>query len=118
MKAPKGLTKAKMVEFVYLVARLPREPEQGDSTLNELIGEAQILLDIDPLRRVRKLKGPSCDPALYMFTPTWEDAQWLVYEMNRSAFTRDGYFVAGKFWPELLDGRIPVVFGHVAKKQE
>jgi hypothetical protein len=46
--APKGLTKAKLVEFVHRVARLPRELDQGDSTLNELIGEAQILLDIDP----------------------------------------------------------------------
>ena len=115
--APKGLTKAKLVEFVYLVARLPREPEQGDSTLNELIGKAQILLDIDPLRKVRKLKA-SVDPVLYMFTPTWEDARWLASEMNRSRFTRDGYFVAGNFWSELLDGRIPVVFGDVAKKQE
>jgi hypothetical protein len=115
--APKGLTKAKLVEFVYRVARLRREPEQGDSTLNELIGEAQILLDIDPLRRVRKLKD-RVDPALYMFAPTWEDARWVVAEMNRSRYTRDGYFVAGNFWAELLDGRIPVVFGDVAKKQE
>jgi hypothetical protein len=55
------------------VTRLPREPDQGDSTLNELIGEAQILLDIDPLRRVRKLKERE-DPALYLFAPTWEDS--------------------------------------------
>jgi hypothetical protein len=115
--APKGLTKAKLVEFVYRVARLPREPERGDSTLNELIGEAQILLDIDPLRKVRKLKNRE-DPALYTFTPTWEDAQWLAAEVNRNGYTRDGYFVAGKFWAELLDGRASVVFGEVAKKQE
>ena len=116
--APKGLTKAKLVEFVYRIARLKREPDQGESTLNELIGEAQILLDIDPLRRVRKLKDCGADPALYMFTPTWEDARWVVAEMNRSRYTQDGYFVAGNFWAGLLDGRIPVVFGDVAKKQE
>jgi hypothetical protein len=38
--------------------------------------------------------------------------------MNRSGYTRDSYFVAGNFWAELLDGRIPVVFGDVAKNQE
>lgn len=69
MIAPKGVTKAKLVEFVYRVARLKREPEQGDSTLNELIGEAQVLLDIDPLRRVRNLKD-LMDPFLYMSAPT------------------------------------------------
>jgi hypothetical protein len=115
VRVPKGLTKAKLLRFVHLIAWLPREPEQGDSTLNELIGEAKVLLDLDPLWRLRRVKNRE-DPALYTFTPTWEDAQWLAAEVNRSGYTRDGWFVAGKFRAELLDGVVAVVFGEVAKK--
>jgi hypothetical protein len=106
-----------MLEFIVRVAAVPRELHQGESTLNELIGEAQILLDIDPMRRVRRLKNRE-DPTLYSFAPTWEDAQWLAAEVNRNGYTRDGWFVAGKFRAEWLGGVAPVVYGELAEKQE
>ena len=88
MRVPKTLTKDKLLKFVYKVALLPRERGQVDSALNELIDEAEILFDFDPLWRVRRIKSRE-NPAIYEFTPTWDDAQ---------------------------GGVCPVVVGEVAKK--
>jgi hypothetical protein len=115
VRVPKTLTKDKLLKFVYKVALLPRERGQVDSALNELIDEAEILFDFDPLWRVRRIKSRE-NPAIYEFTPTWDDAQWLAAEVNRNGYTRDGHFVAGKFRAESLGGVCPVVFGEVAKK--
>jgi len=52
----------------------------------------------------------------YTLTPSWGDVQWLAAEVNRSGYTRDGWFVAGRFRAELLDGVVAVVFGEVSKK--
>jgi hypothetical protein len=55
--------------------------------------------------------GPDEFAHVYLFVPTWAEAEAEAHAANRRMETRNGKFVAGTFSVQHMPGRVPAVVG-------